>query len=77
MRRVLATTGIPRTWVLDANAVWWFDEVGYQEGAGDRVADAERMIEETRAVQGTPDRAERNSGRLLGWLAKWPLTPRY
>jgi hypothetical protein len=40
-----------------------FDEVGYGDGAGDWVANAERMIEETRAVQGTPQPKEIAVGR--------------
>jgi hypothetical protein len=63
VRRVLATTGIPRNWVLDANAAWRFDEVRDREGADNLVADAERMIEETRAVQGTAQQKETVAGR--------------
>lgn len=59
----LRTSGFPRNWVLDANAVWRFDEVGYREDAGDWVANAERMIEEARAVQGTPQQKETAAGR--------------
>ena len=62
MRRVLATTGIPHNWVLYPNAVWRFGEVGYREGTGNSVADAERMIEETRIVQGTPQQKETAAG---------------
>jgi thiol-disulfide isomerase/thioredoxin len=46
VRKTLATTGIPRNWVIDADGVWRFDEVGYRAGRGDWVAHAERMIEE-------------------------------
>jgi thiol-disulfide isomerase/thioredoxin len=63
VRTQLGATGIPRNWVLDANGVLRFDEVGYGDGAGDWVANAERMIEETRAVQGTPQPKETAVGR--------------
>ena len=59
----LRTSGFPRNWVLDANAVWRFDEVGYRDGDGDWVANAERMIEETRTVQGTPQQKKTAVGR--------------
>jgi hypothetical protein len=62
VRRVIANTGIPRNWALDAGAVRRFDGVGYREGAGDRVADAEQIIEETRAAQGTPQQKETAAG---------------
>ncbi len=51
VRKTLATSSIPRNWVIDTGGVWRFDEVGYREGDGDWVANAERMIEQARAVQ--------------------------
>jgi thiol-disulfide isomerase/thioredoxin len=53
VRKTLATVGIPRNWVIDQNGVWRFDEIGYREGDGDWVANAQRMIEEVLATQGS------------------------
>jgi peroxiredoxin len=53
VRKTLATVGIPRNWVIDQNGVWRFDEIGYREGDGDWVANAQRMIEDTRATRGS------------------------
>lgn len=54
VRKTLATTGIPRNWVIDAAGVWRFDEVGYSPGDGDWVANAEHMIEQAGNPQGGP-----------------------
>ena len=62
VRKTLATTGIPRNRVIDANGVWRFDEVGYRDGEGDWVANAERLIEEARTAQG----ADRHGAKPMG-----------
>ena len=62
VRKTLATTGIPRNWVIDADGIWRFDEVGYRDGEGDWVANAERMIEEA----GTPQGGPRHTGTPTG-----------
>lgn len=62
VRKTLATTGIPRNWVIDADGIWRFDEVGYRDGEGDWVANAERMIEEA----GTPQEGPRRTGTPTG-----------
>lgn len=62
VRKTLATTGIPRNWVIDTDGVWRFDEVGYRPGSGDWVAKAERMIEQARTPQGGP----RHTGTSTG-----------
>jgi thiol-disulfide isomerase/thioredoxin len=45
VRKTLATRGIPRNWVIDADGVWRADQIGFDEAhAGSWVGDAETAV---------------------------------